>query len=118
MQVTGEKGEYRVAYDAATGTISCEGTLDLRGKEGYRPIAELFEKVTDEAPETITLDIRQLEFLNSSGITTIGSGLIIKARKKGASKMAVSCSKKYTWQERSIRGLSKLMPGMELKFDD
>lgn len=118
MQVTNEKEEYRVAYDSSTGTIACEGTLDLRGKEGYRPIAELFEKVVDEAPETIILDIRSLEFLNSSGITTIGSGLIIKARKKGASKMAVICSRDYAWQERSMKGLSKLMPGMALKFDE
>lgn len=117
MQVTGEKGEYGVSYDAGSGTILCEGILDLRGKEGYRPIGELFGKAADEAPETLTLDIRNLEFLNSSGITTIGSGLIIRVRKKGVSNMVIHCSKKYAWQERSVKGLSKLMPGMELKFD-
>ncbi len=118
MQVTGEKNEYCVAYDADTGVIACEGMLDLRGKEGYQPVATLFEHVVEAAPETITLDIRNLEFLNSSGITTIGSGLIIKARKKGASRVAIRCAKKFAWQERSIKGLSKLMPGMELTFDD
>lgn len=118
MRVTGENGEYSVTYDAATGTIKCEGMLDLRGKEGYQPVATLFENVVEAAPETITLDIRNLEFLNSSGITTIGSGLIIKARKKGASNVAIQCAKRYAWQERSIKGLSKLMPGMTLSFED
>jgi hypothetical protein len=115
MQVVGRK--YRVRFDAQTATISCIGILDVRGKEGYQPIVDLFDAVVDLQPELITLDIRHLEFLNSSGITAIGSGLVIKVRDKGCSQLAICCSDLYPWQKRSMNGISKLMPGIELRFE-
>lgn len=115
MQIADEN--YKVTYNSSTGTITCEGIMDLRGKEAYKPVAKLFQNVVDETPETIVLDIRNLEFLNSSGITTIGAGLVIKVRKKGVSKVVVHCSKAFSWQERSIKGIMKLMPDLNLKFD-
>ncbi|MDM8550126.1 hypothetical protein QUF72_08620 [Desulfobacterales bacterium HSG2] len=115
MQIADEN--YKVSYNSSTGTITCEGVMDLRGKEAYKSVAKLFQDVVNETPETIVLDIRELEFLNSSGITTIGAGLVIKVRKKGASKFVVHCSKAFPWQERSIKGVMKLMPTLELKLD-
>ncbi len=115
MEVTGEK--YNVSYDAITATIICEGIMDLRGKEGYHSVSKLFEDAIAKEPETVTLDIRKLEFLNSSGITTLGAGLVIKLRNKGASGLVIHCSRKYTWQERSMKGLKRLMPALEMKFD-
>ncbi len=113
MEVRGEG--YIVSYDSGSATISCSGMLDLRGKEGYGEILQLFEKVVEENPEGVVLDLRELEFLNSSGITTIG-GFIIKLRNKGGSKLQILCANKFTWQFRSMQGLQKLMPGMSLEF--
>lgn len=115
MEVVGKK--YSVRFDTQTATISCTGILDVRGKEGYQPIVDLFDAVVDLQPELITLDVRQLEFLNSSGITAIGSGLVIKVRNKGFSRLAIRCSDKFPWQKRSMKGISKLMPGIELRFE-
>jgi hypothetical protein len=115
MEVVGRK--YSVRFDAQTATISCSGILDVRGKEGYQPIVDLFDAVVDLQPELITLDVRQLEFLNSSGITAIGSGLVIKVRNKGCSRLAICCSDLYPWQKRSMQGIGKLMPGIELRFE-
>jgi hypothetical protein len=115
MEVVGRK--YSVRFDAQTATIFCTGILDVRGKEGYQPIVDLFNAVIDLQPELITLDVRQLEFLNSSGITAIGSGLVIKVRNKGCSRLAICCSDQYPWQKRSMKGISKLMPGIELRFE-
>lgn len=115
MRVTGEN--YEVIYDSSISTIICKGSMDLRGKDGYMQVAELFEKVIEKNPANITLDIRNLKYLNSSGITTIGAGLVIKARKKGVSRFVIHSTKNHAWQARSMKGIVKLMPGMELKFD-
>jgi hypothetical protein len=114
MEVVGRK--YSVRFDAQTATISCIGIFDLRGKEEYQPIVDLFDAVVDLQPERITLDVRQLEFLNSSGITAIGSGLVIKVRNKGCSRLTICCSDQHPWQKRSMKGISKLMPEIELTF--
>jgi hypothetical protein len=114
MEVAGEK--YKVNYDSSIATLTCEGMMNERGKEGYKSVSELFENVVNQEAEVITMDIRNLEFLNSSGITVIG-GFVIKLRNKGKSKFVIHCTKKYTWQERSMKGIKKLMPDLELKID-
>ena len=115
MEVVGKK--YSVRYDVEDAIISCSGIFDLRGKEGYQAIVDLFEEIINLQPAIITLDVRQLEFLNSSGITAIGSGLVIKVRNKNQSRLVIRCSSRYPWQQRSMKGIAKLMPGIELKFD-
>ncbi len=117
MQVHGNK--YQVTYDPQAYTIVCKGILDLRGKDGYKEIADMFENVLDQHDTStgITLDVRELEFLNSSGITTLG-GFIIKLRKKGGIGLTVRCAGKHSWQERSMKGLEKLMSeGLVLTFE-
>ncbi len=111
--------KHSVTYDPDTATISCSGFLDLRGKDGYKNIASLLDMVVSQTPvpETIILDIRELEFLNSSGITTLG-GFVIKLRNKGGIRLIVKCSEEYSWQAKSIKGLSKLMPNsIEINYE-
>ncbi len=114
MEITENK--YTLRYDASTFTIICEGIMDLRDKGDYASLLDLFSDVIDQEPETITFDMRGLKFLNSSGITAIGVGLVLKTRNKGMSKLVVRCSEKYEWQEKTMRIISKLMPGIVLKY--
>ncbi|MBF0201372.1 MAG: hypothetical protein HQK66_08670 [Desulfamplus sp.] len=110
---------YTVRYDESGASITCSGVLDLRGREGYAEIVELLGRAAESDPPSgkITLDMKNLEFLNSSGITTLG-GFIIKLRKKGDTKLTILCSNSYSWQPRSMKGLGKLMPGnLEILFD-
>jgi hypothetical protein len=117
MQIQGDK--FKVAYHAESVTVVCAGMLDMRGKEGYKEIIEMFERVVAEtvSGRTVTLDVKGLEFLNSSGITTIG-GFIIKLRNKGEIRLLIQCSNRHSWQARSMKGLEKLMPeGLEIVFE-
>ncbi len=114
MEISGEK--YRVRYDEENSTVFCQGTLDLRGKEGYQEMADILALTVNSESPLITLDIRELEFLNSSGITTLG-GFIIKIRKKGVSRLKIMGAKKHSWQARSVKGLQKLLPAMEQEFE-
>ncbi len=114
MRVEGEN--YSVTFDADT--VICVGELNLRGKEGYGPIAELLDSVVaqNDLPRILNLDLRRLAFLNSSGITTLG-GFIIKVRNKGGVGLKIICSNDHAWQGRSIKGLQKLMNGLEVVFE-
>ncbi|MGE0087350.1 MAG: STAS domain-containing protein [Desulfococcaceae bacterium] len=117
MQVQGDK--YSITYQSETETVRCAGFLDLRGKDGYKDIADLLDKVAarSPSPEKIILDVKDLEFLNSSGITTIG-GFVIKLRKKEGIRLLIQCANKHSWQSRSMTGLQTLMPGsLEITFE-
>ena len=114
MEVRGDS--YLVCYDPERAAVVCEGVLDLRGKEGYGEISQLLELGVDAGDALVTLDLKNLEFLNSSGITTLG-GFIIKLRDRQVGQLRVLCSNRYTWQSRSMRGLQKLMPAMALEFE-
>jgi hypothetical protein len=74
--------QYRICYDRETATVSFFlGSLRLSGSEEYQPIAQLLGDVADVAAGKITLNLQQLEFLNSSGISML-SKFIIEVRKK------------------------------------
>ena len=109
-----QTNEFHVGYEAETSTINCQGTLQLNGTQGYAPIAELFDEVLEQAPPKITLDVKQLEFLNSSGINMI-SKFIIKVRKKKNIQIIVKGSQKLEWQDKLLRNLGLLMPGLRFE---
>jgi hypothetical protein len=73
----------------------------------------------------ITLDLRKLEFLNSSGINVL-SKFIIKVRQhrerqakenQPETNMVVYGSQTIPWQSKSIKNLQRLMPSLELEWD-
>lgn len=107
--------DYTISHKIETITVICKGSLRLSGKDDYDPIVKLLENVVDtiqvdskEAP-VITLDLRELEFLNSSGINIL-SKFVIKVRQKGNIAIMVRGSKNIPWQGKSLKNLERLMP--------
>ncbi|MCP4344000.1 MAG: hypothetical protein GY795_00560 [Desulfobacterales bacterium] len=111
MKIEGE--EYSVVYEDNVITISGKLSLML---EDYEKMEELFEKVVESEPSELTLDIRKLEYLNSSGIKTICVGLILEAADIDELKMKILCSEEYTWQKETIPTFEDLMDDMEIVF--
>lgn len=111
MEVNGEA--YHVAYDPMTTTIAFQGTLRLRGAAEYSPIKQLLDEVAQTASEVITLDLRELRFLNSAGINML-CGFVIEMREQVTSQIVVRGSAEILWQNRSLRNLEKLMPELQL----
>ncbi len=107
---------YTVKYDEADSVIYCEGTLRLSGMEEYKPVVDLLDAVVNIAPASVTLDVRKLEFLNSSGINVL-SKFIIKVRQQKEIQMSVYGSQTIPWQGKSIKNLQRLMPTLELKWE-
>lgn len=86
MEVKGPN--YQVTYESVISTVSFQGILRLRGLHEYDPIVQLLDEVIDAEPEKITLDLRGLQFLNSSGINIMFK-FVIKIREQGQSKLVV-----------------------------
>jgi hypothetical protein len=93
--------------------IHLEGTMRLAGSEAYSPILTLMEDVLDKATTAITLNLTDLEFLNSSGINMIAK-FTIDIRKKGGIHLTVKGSSQIPWQSKSLRNLQKLLPDLDL----
>lgn len=108
--------DYHIHYDSNTTTIHCKGSLRLGGMDDYAPIIELLNYVADQNLTTITLDLQQLEFLNSSGINVL-SKFVIKIRQKKTLEMIVRGSKKIPWQSKSLTNLQRLMPTLQLELN-
>jgi len=114
MEIKSE--DYNIWYDQLTTTVNCEGSLRLSGMEEYAPIVELLNAVAEKEQPQITLNLKGLAFLNSSGINVI-SKFVIEVRKKGNTQMLVQGSKAIPWQGKSLKNLQKLMPSLQLEIE-
>jgi len=103
---------YRVGYDASVGVVRLQGTLRLNGSEEYAPLIALLGRALDEH-SALTLDLRELEFLNSSGIATL-SRFVIECRNRKTVGLTVLGTRKVTWQGKSLVNLQRLMPALQL----
>jgi hypothetical protein len=113
MEVKGTN--YHVTYEPVTATVYFQGVLRLRGLNEYDPIIQLLDDVVGAMPEKITLDLRRLQFLNSSGINILFK-FVIKIREQGQSQLVVVGSEQVAWQKKSLQNLRRLMAGVQLTW--
>lgn len=113
QEIRGE--EYSVQYDAALATVFFQGSLSLTGVEDFAPISQLLEAAIGNQAPVLTLNLRQLEFLNSSGISIL-SRFVIKARNQSETALTIQGSEAIIWQKRSLKNLQRLMPSMQLEW--
>jgi hypothetical protein len=121
MDIRGDLGtveiktdEYSVGYEDATATACLKGFLRLPGMAEYEPIMNLLLDAIANSP-TLTIDLQELEFLNSSGISML-SMFVVKARNAGNIQLTMKGSHKVLWQTKSLRNLQRLMPSLQLEF--
>ena len=108
--------DYSVGYDAASGTVNLQGTLRLAGTEEYAPITQLLEDAAAQQLSKLTLNLRQLQFLNSSGINML-SKFVIKIRQQRTTQLVILGSQVIAWQGKSLKNLQRLMPNLKLELD-
>lgn len=106
---------YQVTYDHQANTVFFVGSLRLNGTSEYAAIYELLNNVVEANPGQITLDIRELKFLNSSGINML-SKFVIGVRKKQNVRMSIIGLQEIPWQGKSLKNLQRLMPSLSLEL--
>jgi hypothetical protein len=111
------KGEdYVVHYNADAVTVRFQGELALRSPQEYAPIKDLLYDVASDSPAVITIDLRQLAFLNSSGISML-SKFVLGLRKNKDIQLAILGSHDVPWQGKSLRNLQKFLPSLRLEVE-
>src|SRR5215211_7212785 len=105
-----------IRYDPTTATGTCQGSLRLRGSAEYAPLLQLLKQAAEAQPAMLTLDIRALQFLNSSGIYTL-SRFVFQLRKHNVSQIVIKGSRQFPWQEKPLRNFQRLVPGLQLEIE-
>jgi hypothetical protein len=108
--------DYKVTFDPVTATVTCQGAFRLYGATGYEEIEALLDHVADQKAPVITLNLKELEFLNSSGINAF-SKFLISVRHYGVSQVIILGNADIAWQVRSIENLQRLMPTLQVQFN-
>lgn len=109
--INGESFEVRLEHD----TVSFKGAMRLTGMEDYAPILEMLKSTLANSSQLIVLDLRELDFLNSSGITMF-SRFVIEAREHAGATVRFVASESIPWQSRSLKNLQRLMPSLQVSI--
>jgi hypothetical protein len=97
---------YSVRVTKDFSRIAFAGTLRLQGRKDYERIHRMLRYTSDRSGEGLEIDLRQLQFLNSSGISTL-SLFIIEMREIGKN-ITVTGSKLIAWQSKSLSNFRRL----------
>ncbi len=116
MMMRIETEDYSVWYSLEDNTLYFRGSLRLNGIQEYVPVIQLLNQVVEQGKTAIIINLCQLEFLNSSGISVL-SKFVIRVRQKNNMQMVVQGSKAIPWQGKSLKNLQKLMPRLQLEWE-
>jgi hypothetical protein len=109
--------DYEVRYSAEQHAVVMQGSLRLNAAPEYQPISDLMDNavalVLLEQRSALTLDLRELKFLNSSGINLLYQ-FVLKVKKQGGVGLQVLGSNANAWQPKSLSNMVKFMPTLEL----
>jgi hypothetical protein len=109
--INGESFDIRLEEDNST--VCFKGALRLSGMEDYAPILDLLKETLIHPDASIVLDLRELDFLNSSGITMF-SRFVIEARDRAGIDLRFLASEAVPWHARSLKNLQRLMPSLSI----
>jgi hypothetical protein len=110
------KGEsFDVQLEEDNSTVVFKGALRLCGMEDYVPILDLLKTTLADPLKPIVLDLRELDFLNSSGITMF-SRFVIEARDRVGINLEFLASESIHWHARSLKNLQRLMPSLVIQL--
>jgi hypothetical protein len=92
--ISGESFDIQVEEN--NNTVLFKGALRLSGTEDYAPILDLLRDLLINPHTPIVLDLRELDFLNSSGITML-SRFVIEARDHTGIDLYFLASESIAW---------------------
>lgn len=111
--VTLNAGDATIIYTESESLIVFEGSMRLPNMKEYSVISDFLKEATVTSVEQLTLDFKSLEYLNSSGITTL-SLFILNCKQEGNPQITVLGNQSIPWQQKSISNFKKLWNDVEI----
>lgn len=116
MEIKTDK--HRIRYNAEQALIICEGSLMLNGAPAYEPILDLMKQAAEQQQQELAIDIRELKFLNSSGINMMTKFVMYVSDIKMLDlKIKCIVYEKVAWQKKLAINLQRLMPELLIQAD-
>ncbi len=100
------KPSYSIRAARDFSRVAFAGTLRFRTRQEYEKILVALRYATRHSGDSLEIDFRDLQFLNSIGIATV-SLFLIETREVGK-KVTITGSKTIAWQNRVLYNLSRL----------
>lgn len=113
LEVKGEN--FHIFYSHNSKVVNFAGRVRMRGLQEYTVVFDLFDKVIEIDKDVITLDLQDLELINSSGIDML-SKFIITTRKQKTVQINVIGSSSKNWQTRLLKNFQRLMPKLQYEL--
>lgn len=108
-----QAGDATINYNESESIMVFEGSMRLPNMKEYSIISEFLKEASDTSSDQLTLDLKELEFLNSSGITTL-SLFVLNCKKAGNPHITVVGNTSIPWQEKSLSNFKKLWKDVEI----
>jgi len=115
MEIKADK--YSIVYDPDNAMVRCSGALLLNGSKEYEPILQLLNSAARQQQDLL-VDLCDLKFLNSSGINMV-TRFIINVLDVEALEvnLKIKGRKQVAWQEKLLKNLQRLAPGLDTQLD-
>ncbi len=109
--------KYSVEYNRKTNTLYWRGGIRLEGVEEYQAITQLLNQVAALEPSHMTLNIRKLKALNSSGLSVLGRFLFNMGEQKKTQLMVMQIARNISWQKKWAKNFQQLMPSLQFEWE-
>ena len=110
-------GDSKLTFDEGSKVIKFGGSMRLANIQEYDKVKDFLFDCSDGLEE-VSLDLNDLEFLNSAGITTLSMFVLKKNSDETSKTVNISGSKSVFWQEKAITNLSKLSSKVKANISD
>ncbi|MDA1353783.1 MAG: hypothetical protein O3A01_04840 [bacterium] len=107
-----ETEDYKVIVDEDGSEAFISGIMRLQSPSAYEKPFEGIINTLDKC-ENLLINIEELAFLNSSGISSLAR-IVLKARQLNVS-LIIKCKQEIPWQEKTLTSLAKLYPSLEIQ---
>jgi len=110
-----EDDNFKIWYESEQHIIYFEGILRLWDPSEYSEIRKFMHDIHDLGMEVITLDISNLEFLNSSGISMFCK-FVFDIKKINKTSILFVGREQILWQQKSLNNIKKLWEKIDIQF--
>lgn len=110
-----EDDNFKIWYEESEYAVFFEGSLRLWDPSEYSSIKQFLLDIHDFGMDCLTIDISNLEFLNSSGINMLCK-FVFEMKKVNRTNLLIIGRANILWQKKSLQNLKKLWDKIQLKF--
>lgn len=105
--------EHEVVFTPEEGRCAVSGVLRLASVDAYAPVLAGVAEALRTWPR-LTLDLRELAFLNSSGVRALAR--LVLAARDADRPLALVGTTRYPWQAKAAASLRAIHPGLVIEL--